>query len=231
MDLADDIAYSTYDLEDAMIAGVVTPFDVIACKDVYLEQICLHLNKKLGELNYAARIDQKDILAILMRVFSNILSYADDTDYAENTIFQRIAFVARSYRENLLHTHSQAIRRRFMETLIEGAVRSITVDVNEEVPMLSMAIGKRLEIECLKAFTFEVVTSSQNNQIAAHRSAKIVKKLWEELSQDDKGSLLPDDVRPLFRKAEGREADCIVRDLIATLTDKEAIELYKKVSA
>lgn len=233
MDIADDIAYSTYDLEDAMIVGLIKPFDVIACADSHAEGIAKRVSKAMVKAGYEGRVDEKDVLAVLMQVFSNILSYADPYEYAGNNIIQRVVFVARSYRENLEHARNQAFRRRFMETLIEGAVKAISFKLDETSPMLSvirMDVTKQLEIECLKAFTFEVVTSSQANRIVHLRSNKIVKALWDEFEQDGEGSLLPDDIRPTFARLNYKDhVDVFRRDLIATLTDAEATELYQKL--
>jgi len=182
---------------------------------------------------YTGQIDGKDVLAVLMQVFSNILSYADSSDYDGNNIIQRVVFVARSYRENLEHSRNQAFRRRFMETLIEGAIKAISFELDDKSPMLSlirMDVTKQLEIVCLKAFTFEVVTSSQANRIVHLRSNKIVKALWDEFNKDGEGSLLPDDIRPTFARIKHKDhVDVFRRDLIATLTDAEATELYHRL--
>ncbi|MGF7213702.1 dGTPase [Skermanella aerolata] len=232
MDIADDIAYSTYDLEDAMIVGLIKPFDVISCADEHLDKISEEVTKKMHKFGYDYRVDQKDALAVLMQVFSNILSYNNKDDYRENNILQRIAYVARSYRENLEHANNQPIRRRFMETLIEGAVRAVSVELDELNPMLShvkIELTKFLEIECLKAFTFQIVTSCQSNMIIAHRSKKVVESLWQQLIDVD-NSLLPDDIRSLFRKeSDERKQNRMLCDLIATLTDTEAMDLYRKL--
>ena len=36
MDLADDIAYSTYDLEDILKAGFESPLDILSAKDDFV---------------------------------------------------------------------------------------------------------------------------------------------------------------------------------------------------
>lgn len=231
MDIADDIAYSTYDLEDAMIAGMVTPFDVIACEDRILKLISDQVSAKLG-----CTIDSKDVASILMHVFSNVLRYADPRDYKDNTLIQRIIYVARSYRENIHHATNHPARRRFMETLIENAVRSISVDTNGDEPMLfriKVDPGKLLEIECLKAYTFFSVTSSQAHQILNHRNKAVIKGIWERFRLGEGYSLVPDDMRQEFDEvllASVGQGLRFQSDLIAALTDMEAITLYERLT-
>ena len=45
MDIADDIAYSTYDVEDAFKAEFLTPYDIVAADQNILEQVCEKLKK------------------------------------------------------------------------------------------------------------------------------------------------------------------------------------------
>ena len=45
MDIADDIAYSTYDIEDAFKAGFLTPYEMMAAQDGIYEQISKKLEK------------------------------------------------------------------------------------------------------------------------------------------------------------------------------------------
>jgi dGTPase len=58
MDIADDIAYSTYDLEDALKAGFVTPLDILrhAYDEKFLVKFAEKVSKK-GEFS----IDSKEI--------------------------------------------------------------------------------------------------------------------------------------------------------------------------
>ena len=48
MDIADDIAYSTYDVEDALKAEFLTPLDIIAADPSIFNEICKKLKEKDG---------------------------------------------------------------------------------------------------------------------------------------------------------------------------------------
>jgi dGTPase len=48
MDVADDIAYSTYDLEDAFKAGLLTPMDLLAAPKRLLEKVVAEVNRGGG---------------------------------------------------------------------------------------------------------------------------------------------------------------------------------------
>ncbi len=172
-----------------------------------------------------------------MHVFSNVLRYANEDDYKDNTLMQRVIYVARSYKENLYHATNHPARRRFMETLIENAVRQIDVQIDEQEPLLShvhMDRGKLLEIECLKAYTFFTVTNSQSHQIVDHRNRSAIKEIWIKLTKEEGYALIPDDMRQEFYIAintaakQGTRFKC---DLIAALTDSEAITLYQRLTS
>jgi dGTP triphosphohydrolase len=46
MDLADDIAYSTYDLEDCLKAGFLTPADILSSRNELLLRVATKVSKK-----------------------------------------------------------------------------------------------------------------------------------------------------------------------------------------
>jgi dGTPase len=63
MDLADDIAYSTYDLEDAFKAGFLSPISMAAANDKLKARIAEVVNQKLM-LNYPKALWENELLTI-----------------------------------------------------------------------------------------------------------------------------------------------------------------------
>ena len=49
MDIADDIAYSTYDLEDSFKVGFICPLDIIAASDTTKDRLSRDIKSKIDE--------------------------------------------------------------------------------------------------------------------------------------------------------------------------------------
>ena len=69
MDLADDIAYSTYDLEDAFKAGFLSPLDLLSADNSLLRQV----SNEITDAGEVGPVTPKDVRAILLGVFETYL--------------------------------------------------------------------------------------------------------------------------------------------------------------
>ena len=67
MDIADDIAYSTYDVEDAFKAGFLTPYDMLSAN----EEILKGISEKLKRSQIIVSVDQ--CREILLNIFKDML--------------------------------------------------------------------------------------------------------------------------------------------------------------
>ena len=79
MDIADDIAYSTYDLEDAFKGGFLSPLSIIAMPDDAKSNIVGEVKKKIdeyyGDLSEQDRVfTLKEYNATIRRIFSGVLN-------------------------------------------------------------------------------------------------------------------------------------------------------------
>lgn len=70
MDIADDIAYSTYDLEDAMKAGFLTPLDMISADENILESVADKVRKNIGYTK--SEFNKETVLQVLYNIFSSL---------------------------------------------------------------------------------------------------------------------------------------------------------------
>jgi dGTPase len=234
MDLADDIAYSAYDLEDTMEAGIIAPFDFVSTADKTLERITTDVNMRLPKHYPSERVTEEQVLRKLATVFGTILTYADTRHPYDMTQWvERTVFVGRSHNEALLHARNHLVRRQFLETLIEGNIGGISIQVNRDQPFLSkltIDFDRLLTIECMKAFNFHTVIASRKLQIPHHRGKHIVKGLFQVLEQDNEGALLSEVQRIRLHNCGPDERMRLIADVIASLTDIEAVRLFHRLN-
>jgi dGTPase len=67
MDLADDIAYSVYDLEDCLKVGFLSPAEILARKDALLHKVAARVSKQIKK-----DISKEDILEVFFDIFAGL---------------------------------------------------------------------------------------------------------------------------------------------------------------
>lgn len=237
MDIADDIAYSTYDLEDALKGGFINPLDMMSANHELLKTI----SKKVSENMGGAQFTDKDALRTLWDiVISQGILEIEQEDGNDgmldlNNKSAIAGLVSKIYRSSTALGKDGFFRTCFTSELVGKFIRGIEVDVNEKSPSQSIVkLNSEIlrKVEVLKHFTFESIIMSPRLKVAEYRGIEIVRTIFEALSSPDGDSLLPDDFRKIFRnfKDEHLKKRSIC-DFIAGMTDRYAVEFYCRIKS
>lgn len=230
MDIADDIAYATYDIEDSFKSGFLTYLDLIFGDLEMLDKTAEELNQKIGDLNF----DRSSLQDVLMSIFQFNKAKLDIPRSLELFEFADIHF-------GIAYTTSQKIaedgyfRVPMTAHLVDRFINGISFSYNSEIPALSCVKLKdetRLEVEVLKRCIYESQIQSSQMQIAEFRGKEIINKIFEVLYSDDGFHLMPKDYHRLYNEGHcEREKMRIVCDFIAGMTDRYAIEFYGRLTS
>ena len=229
MDLADDIAYSTFDLEDALKAGFLTPLGILSSSDkllgVIAEKVANTLKSELSQ-----PIIPATITAVFAEIFSGIVELRPDVDTSESGLLE---LAVEGYRSSCNMTGG-ALRTALSSQLVKDAISAVEVDDNKSFPMLSkVRLGKkaRLKVEVLKQYVYYATIYSSRVKLSEFRGYEVVKSIFEALAGENGFLLMPDDVREQYEAAKGRpnERMRVVCDFVAGMTDRYAIEFYGRL--
>ena len=230
MDLADDIAYSTYDLEDALKAGFVSPIRLISA--ISDEEIIESLKNKANTNG----TEFVDIIRSLWveRIFDReSLGISFDELKKPEGIALLVAHFDRMSR-NL--SEQGDLRTTFTSELVGDYIDGVDVELNTEIPALSKVDLKsdlRKQVEVLKHLTYELIIQSPTLKTVAYRGSRIVKEIFKALKKRDGHLLLPDDYRDLFSNCANynMDRDRAICDFIASMTDRYAVEFYGRLKS
>jgi len=223
MDIADDIAYSTYDFEDALKAGFGSPVDLLQQMNEnadlrnavgrklfknetgreYISKDAAPSDKtKLEEIQQRMVISVSSMLRdYLLEVDRSIVD--EDRDLLINGSPEERSYLMAAIAVNVQRL-SEAIskdgyvRSQFTSDMIGKRIRAIDIDINTELPCASkieIDAETKFQIEVLKHVTFELHIKSPRLKLIEYRGNQIVNELFECFERDKEGDLLPGDWR------------------------------------
>lgn len=230
MDIADDIAYSTYDVEDALKAEFLTPFDIIAADDTILEKIVDKFDKNkrptVGECKCALYGVFADIWHDSVEEQRRI---AQDESFEMNTVrnFISVYEISKRLAEDGYN------RTKFTSALVNSFINGVKVKINKEYPLLSEVYlddETYLKVNILKHFSYIVLINSSRLKVAESRGNEIIKKIFNKIYTDGSNVLLPEDVKKLYNESkDGLWRARVTCDFIAGMTDRYALEFYGRL--
>lgn len=210
MDLADDIAYSIYDLEDCMIAAVATPADLLSQTEAELKKIAEAASKHLCKYGYEENaLNAEDVQVVFFDLFSTLIQMSSKSSYDMNSELSMATYFIGTYNENKIASRDHLYRRRITEIFIHEAIESISIEWDQDTPALSkidISTRYRLYIECLKAFNYENVINSQRLRVNAYKGVDTINILFTALMADKDGKLVNDNFTQQYRLNEVLDA-------------------------
>lgn len=223
MDIADDIAYSTYDLEDAFKGGLLAPIDLLATVDEVLRRVAKRCAEELERAVTAA-----DVKGVVRRLFGFIAGEGEDAI----TAVEEAERISREYARRGFY------RTDYTSWLVGHFVEAIAIDLDRGCPPLSvirMGAEERLEAAVMKHLTYELLIESTRLRVVSYRGEKIVATLFDALIEGEGTKLLPDDLRERHRQSlrfGGKAGEArVVCDFIAGMTDRYAMEFYSRLTS
>ena len=245
MDIADDITYSTYDLEDAFKAGFISPLDMlIQNRDFYTD-----ISKEVSEV-----MDDKVTYDDIINILSDLIKFMFKlpSDYIEDINKLRLEdmskeeylFLGQQYsnKYNQMIVKNGYVRTNFSSQLIKASIDNIKFKANTEIPALSsveLENTTKKRIEILKRVAFKTQVLSPKLKALEHRGKTIVEDIFNALTPEKNKfgklvkipELLPDDYKIIYsQKADQDHKYRTICDFIACMTDRYALQFYGRIN-
>lgn len=244
MDLADDIAYSTYDLEDSLHAGFVSPSELarslINDREVQ-KNVVRKVNSALSDSGWTTVNGVEEVLDAVVDAFN--LAMPPSTSVVNGALSdqRRALLVNAEARVNDQALCSDVLARsKFTAERVGRLIGAIELLPDERFPQLSGVRLRRAElmqVEVFKHLNYELVIRSPRLAVVEHRGKEVISRIFKALDESE-GALLPSDWRVRYdssraavrgRNKRDTMGKRIICDYVACMTDRYAAEFYSRL--
>lgn len=235
MDIADDIAYSVYDLEDSLKAGFLTPASILATDEELLGRVAKTVTEQLGD-KFSDTITARDVHTRLVALFGDIfptreVKNSDGEGEPRQGDMSDFISAMRASRD----LHMDAGKRMALSSqLVHEFINAVKLEINEEFPSLSkvkLDEETRIKVEILKQYTYLSTIYSNRVKLGEYRGTELVEDIFDALERKNGYLLMPDDVRKQVQDA-GDDRNLKARhicDFVAGMTDRYAVEFWARL--
>lgn len=235
MDIADDIAYSVYDLEDSLKAGFLTPASILATDDDLLKRVAEVVTEQLKD-DLAETVTVSKVQATFVALFSDIFAPEEEQTSDDNEVRKQddVANFINAMRASRDLNMDAGKRMKLSSELVHEFINDVQLEVNEEFPALSkvsLVKGTRIKVEILKQYTYLSTIYSNRVKLGEYRGTELVGDIFDALKKENGHLLMPDDVRKQVQDAGNDEALKArhICDFVAGMTDRYAVEFWARL--
>lgn len=215
MDIADDIAYCTYDLEDAMKGGFTHPLSLFT--KIGNESLFRRLHEKVKR--DVPDVTQDEVFSALHDLLPNVATQ-HDAAYEAYTMSKLIA-------------GDSQLRTEFSSDLVGRFVRGVTVKIQgKDIKFAEISVDRniKIQIESLKHLNYLLTIMSPRLKVVEYRGYDVIRTIFEALSSDEGHLLLPDDVQTMHERLTSTDSKMrLICDYVAGMTDRYALEFYGRL--